>query len=236
MTATANHFEIEATPRQAMGKGNSRRLRREEKIPAVVYGGGKDALSITLERHKTYRALQNEAFYSHILTLKIDGTPELVILKDVARHPYLPHIQHVDFLRVREDEKLRMTIPLHFRGDDEAPGVKDAGGVISHIVSEVEVTCLPKDLPPFLELDISDMQLNQIKHLSDIVMPAGVECVALLHQNDQPVVSVHMPRIEEEPAPAEDAAPISAEVPAIEQKSEAEIAAEAAATTDKKKK
>jgi large subunit ribosomal protein L25 len=232
----SNHkFEIEAVVRHDMGKGASRRLRREKKLPGVLYGGGKEAVSLTFEQNKTAKALENEAFYSHILTLKIDGTPERVILKDVQRHPFKSNLLHVDFQRVRADEKLHMHVPLHFKGAELAPGVKDAGGLVSHILSDVEVSCFPDNLPEFLELDISDMQLNQIKHLSDIVLPKGVEIVALLHDNDKPVVSVHMPRIEEEPVETEEVAAAPSEVPAIAQKSEAELAA-AAKEDDKKKK
>lgn len=231
--ASNHRFEIEAVVRHDMGKGASRRLRRQEKVPGVIYGGGKNPVSLTFEHNKTAKALENEAFYSHILTLKIEGTPERVILKDVQRHPYKARILHVDFQRVRADEKLHMHVPLHFIGGDTAPGVKDAGGIVSHIMSDVEVSCFPDDLPEFLQIDISDMELNQIKHLSHIPLPKGVELVALLHDNDQPIVSVHMPRIEEEPVeePSVEAAP--SEVPATAQKSEAEIAEE---KTDEKKK
>jgi len=228
----ANHrFELEAVVRHDMGKGASRRLRREEKVPGVVYGGGKEAVSLTLEHNKASKALENEAFYSHILTLKIAGNAERVILKAVQRHPFKPRIQHLDFQRVRADEKLHMHVPLHFRGGESAQGVKD-GGLVSHIMSDVEVSCFPDDLPEFLELDISDMQLNQIKHLSEIPLPKGVELVALLHNNDQPVVSIHIPRVEEEPVVEETEAPAASEVPAMAQKSDAEIAAE----EEKKKK
>ncbi|HLB42113.1 MAG TPA: 50S ribosomal protein L25/general stress protein Ctc [Gammaproteobacteria bacterium] len=220
--ASNNKFEVEATVRQSqqIGKGASRRLRRDEKIPGIVYGGGKVPVSLTFEHNKVARALENEAFYSHILTLKVDSEPERVILKDVQRHPYQSRILHIDFQRVKADEKLHMNVPLHFLGGEKAPGVKDAGGLVSHIMSDVEVSCFPEDLPEYLELDISGMQLNQILHLSDIPLPKGIELVALLHDNDKPVVSVHMPRIEKEPEPTE--APISAEVPAIEQKAEGE--------------
>lgn len=216
--ASKKKFELEASVRHDIGKGASRRLRREEKVPGVLYGGGKDPLSLTLEHKNIAKSLENEAFYSHILTLKTDAESERVILKDVQRHPYKPRILHVDFQRVRADEKLHMHIPLHFVGADTAPGVKDMGGNVSHIVSDVEVSCLPDNLPEYLELDISDMQLNQIKHLSDIPLPQGVEIVALVHGDDKPVVSVHIPRVEEEPVIEETEAPAPSEVPAIAQK------------------
>ena len=221
--ASKNKFEVEATVRLVKGKGASRRLRREEKVPGVIYGGGKDPVSLTLEQNKMLKALSNEAFYSHILTLKTGTESERVILKDVQRHPYKAFLLHLDFQRVRSDEKLHMHVPLHFTGASEAPGVKDAGGIVSHIMSDVEVSCFPDDLPEFIALDLSAMELNQILHLSDIKLPKGVEIVSLLHENDKPVVSVHMPRIEVEPEIIPEEAPVApADVPAIEQKAEGE--------------
>ena len=221
--ASKTSFEVEAIVRHDMGKGASRRLRREEKVPGVIYGGGKAPVSLTFEHNKIMKSLSNEAFYSHILTLKTNNESERVILKDVQRHPYKPRITHVDFLRVRADEKLHMHVPLHFHGGELAPGVKDAGGLLSHIMSDVEVSCFPDDLPEYLELDVTQMQLNDILHLSDIKLPKGVEIVSILHGNDKPVVSVHMPRIEVEPEVIPTEAPeASAEVPALAQKSEGE--------------
>ncbi|VVC76700.1 50S ribosomal protein L25 [Aquicella siphonis] len=220
MASKKQKFEIEATVRHDMGKGASRRLRREQKVPGVIYGGGKAPVALTFEHKHVAKSLENEAFYSHILTLKTGSESERVILKDVQRHPYKPRVTHVDFQRVRADEKLHMHIPLHFVGADKAPGVKDAGGLVSHIMSDVEIACLPDDLPEFIEVDISEMQLNQILHLSDIKLPKGVEIVALSHDDDKPVVSVHMPRVEEEPVVEETEAPAPSEVPAIAQKGE----------------
>lgn len=214
-------FEIEVSVRHDMGKGASRRLRREEKVPGVIYGGGKAPVSLTIEHKLIAKSLENEAFYSHILTIKTGTESERAILKDVQRHPYKPRIQHIDFQRVRADEKLHMHIPLHFKGADVAPGVKDAGGIVSHIMSDVEVSCLPDNLPEYIELDISEMQLNQILHLSDIKLPKGVELVALTtHDDNKAVVSIHMPRVEEEPVVEETEAPAASEVPAIAQKGE----------------
>ncbi|MBV9575089.1 MAG: 50S ribosomal protein L25/general stress protein Ctc [Gammaproteobacteria bacterium] len=215
--ASKHKFELEAHVRHDIGKGASRRLRREEKVPGVVYGGGKAPVSLLLEHKHVAKSLENEAFYSHILTLKTGTESERVILKDVQRHPYKPRVLHVDFQRIRADEKLHMHIPLHFIGADKAPGVKDAGGLVSHIMTDVEVACLPDDLPEFIEIDISGMQLNQILHLSDIQLPTGVELVALTHDDDKAIVSVHMPRVEEEPVIPE-GAPTASEVPAIAQK------------------
>ncbi len=230
-------FEVEAIVRHDIGKGASRRLRLTEKVPGVVYGGGKNAVSLTIEHNKLARSLDNETFYSHILTLITGGESERVILKDVQRHPYKPRILHVDFQRVRADEKIHMHIPLHFIGGDKAPGVKDAGGIISHIMSDVEISCLPDHLPESLTIDVSELQLNQILHLSDIKLPKGVEIVALTHGDDRSVVSVHMPRIEEEPVITDEAAATApSEVPALEQKTEAEIEAEAKSDKGKPEK
>jgi large subunit ribosomal protein L25 len=197
-----NHsFEVEAEIRKDVGKGASRRLRHANLVPAVLYGAGEEPVSLTLDHNKTLHALSNEAFYSHILTLKLKGKHEKVILKDMQRHPAKPRILHMDFLRVRADQKLQMHVPLHFIGEEEAPGLKE-GGVISHLISDLEVSCLPADLPEFIELDISQLGLNQTLHLSNIPLPKGVELVAFAHgveEHDRPVVSMHVPRqIEEE--------------------------------------
>jgi large subunit ribosomal protein L25 len=221
--ASTNQFHIEASVRQEIGKGASRRLRHQEKVPGVVYGGGQDSRSLTLEHKAIIKALKNEAFYSHILTLAIDGQIERVILKDLQRHPYKPRILHIDFQRIKADEKLNMHIPLHFIGGEDAPGIKE-GGIISHIISDVEVSCLPDNLPEYLEIDVSQMALNQILHLSDIKLPKGVEIPALTHDDNKSVVSLHLPRIqaEEEPEAAESEEIAPSEVPASAQKGEEE--------------
>jgi large subunit ribosomal protein L25 len=213
-------FEIDASLRSDTGKGASRRLRHAEKLPGIVYGGGKEPVSLTLEHKTLAKALENEAFYSHILTLKTGSSSERVILKDLQRHPYRPLILHVDFQRIRADEKIHMHVPLHFIGAEEAPGVKIAGGIVSHLMNDVEVTCLPDDLPEYIKVDISKMELNDILHLSDLTLPKGVESIALNHGNDKGIVSIHMPRIEEEPVVEEEITP--ADVPAIEQTAESE--------------
>ncbi len=194
-------FELEAEVRADIGKGASRRLRHADKVPAVIYGGGEKPVSLTLDHNKTLHALSHEAFYSHILTLKIGKAVEKVILKDVQRNPAKPRIAHIDFLRVRADQKLHMHVPLHFTGAEEAPGTK-AGGVVSHLMNDLEVNCLPADLPEYIEVDISGMALDQTLHLTDLKLPKGIELVAFAHGvegHDHPVVSIHIPRtIEEE--------------------------------------
>lgn len=233
--ATNNKFALEAELRNDTGRGASRRLRREEKVPGILYGGGKEPQAILLEHNKLLRALANEAFYSHILTLTTNAETERVILKDVQRHPYKARVLHIDFQRVRADEKLYMNVPLHFVGADKAPGVKD-GGIVSHIMSDVEISCLPDDLPEYLEVNISEMQLNDLLHLSDIKLPKGVDVVDLTRGDDKPVVSIHMPRIEEEPVAEPTEAPAPSEVPAMAQKAETAPEGEAPKEEKKEKK
>lgn len=215
-------FEVEANVRNDYGKGASRRLRREDKVPAIVYGAGEDSIALTLEHNKIAKALESEAFYSRILTLKTGENSERVILKAIQRHPYKAKVMHVDFQRVRADEKITMNVPLHFIGAEKSPGVK-AGGLVSHIMSDVEISCFPDKLPEYIEIDLTTMELNDTKHMSDLVLPEGVEIEGLSPDSDQAIVSIHLPRAEEE-IPIE--APVATEVPAIAQKSEAEIAAE----------
>ncbi|MDH5191902.1 MAG: 50S ribosomal protein L25/general stress protein Ctc [Gammaproteobacteria bacterium] len=214
-------FELNAEARTDVGKGASRRLRREEKVPAVVYGAGKDAVSLTMQHNELMHALENEAFYSHILDLKVNGKGEQVILRDLQRHPSKPRILHADFQRVSASEKIHMHVPLHFIGEEVAPGVKIDGGIVSHLKNDVEITCLPKDLPEYIEVDISNLGLNESVHLSELKLAAGVEIpeLALGEEHDHAVVSIHLPRAakEAEETPEAEAAPeaeASAEKPA----------------------
>jgi large subunit ribosomal protein L25 len=189
-----NDFVLEASLRSDLGKGASRRLRREGKVPAVLYGGHKDAASVTMDHNDLFHHLENEAFYSHILTIKVDGKTEQAVLKDLQRHPYKPVIMHVDFQRVSASEKIRMHVPLHFVGGDVAPGVKVGGGIVTHNMNEVEVSCLPKDLPEFIEVNLSNCELNHSIHMSELTLGAGVELVELAHGHDLPVGGVHATR------------------------------------------
>lgn len=205
---STNQFEIDAHLRDDIGKGASRRLRHANKLPAVVYGAGEPAVSLTLDHNQMYHSLTNEAFYSRILTLKINGKSEKVILKAMQRNPAKPRIAHMDFLRVRADQKLYMHVPLHFTHAENAPGAKE-GGVFSHNISDVEVSCLPANLPEFIEVDLNDFALDQTMHLSELKLPNGVELVAFAHGvegHDLPVVSLHIPRIIEEEVPVVEAA------------------------------
>jgi large subunit ribosomal protein L25 len=211
-------FVVTATPRTTQGTGASRRLRRTGKVPAIVYGGKKDPLMLEVDHNELWKQLKHEAFYSQILTLKIGNDSEQVVLKDLHRHPVRETIMHMDLQRILADVAIRMRVPLHFKGEEVAPGVKTGGGIFEHVMNEVEVECLPKDLPEFIEVDVSAMNVNDSIHLSQLVIPAGVELLDLKHGNDGSVVSVHLPRAakeETEEAPAEGA---TAEVPASAQK------------------
>ena len=204
-------FELVADPRDGVqGKGASRRLRRSGKVPAILYGGKQEPRQIILDHQNLLTLLVNERFYTTILSLKINGETQPAILKDVQRHPAKNQILHMDLQRVSEDEKIRMRIPLHFVGAGSAPGVKTQGGVVSHLLNDVVVNCLPKDLPEYIEVDMSAMVMNEMKRLSDLPLPEGVELVDLAHGRDEAVVSIHHPRAEEVETPAEGAAAAAA--------------------------
>jgi large subunit ribosomal protein L25 len=199
-------FELIAEFRDAQGKGASRRLRRANKVPAILYGGHRDPRPLALDHAKLMQLLDNERFYSTIINLKVGDLNQAAILKDVQRHPAKNAIVHVDLQRVLEDEKIRITIPLHFKGEAGSPGVKK-GGIVSHLRNEIEVSCLPKDLPEFVEVDLSTMDINQMMYLADLPVPEGVEILELTHGRNSPVVSIHHARAQEEAeAPAADAA------------------------------
>jgi large subunit ribosomal protein L25 len=204
-------FELVAEFRETQGKGASRRLRHEGKVPAILYGGHLEARALTLSHQKLSIMLENERFYSTILNLKVGDQTQAAILKDVQRHPFKNAILHIDFQRVEENEKIRISIPLHFKGEAISPGVKSQGGLVSHMRTEVEVSCLPKDLPEFIEVDISGLSLNESIHLSQLKIPAGVQLVDLAKE-DAAVVAIHSPRAEEpEPTAAAAGAPAAAE-------------------------
>src|ERR1700757_397476 len=199
-------FTFGADVRGTQGKGASRRLRHSGKVPAVLYGAHKDAQPLTLDQQNLLTMIADERFYSSIVRLKIGEQTQEAIVKDVQMHPAKNLVVHVDLQRVVENEKIRIRLPIHFKGESASPGVKTQGGVVSHMRADVEVSCLPKDLPEFLELDLSGMSLNETKFLADIPLPAGVS-IPELTQRNAPVVSIHAPRAEEpEPVAAEAAA------------------------------
>ncbi|MGH8451739.1 50S ribosomal protein L25/general stress protein Ctc [Pseudomonas sp.] len=185
-------FTLNAQARTDLGKGASRRLRHAANIPAVVYGGGKAAESVTILAKEIAKLFENEAAYSHVIELNVDGAKQNVIVKAMQRHPSKQFIMHADFVRVVAGQKLTAIVPVHFIGE-EAPIKK--GGEISHVVNEIEVTCLPKDLPEFIEVDLANAEIGAIIHLSDLKAPKGVEFVALAHGDDKAVANVHAPRV-----------------------------------------
>lgn len=194
-------FELEIEPRETLGKGASRRLRRcEDKVLGVVYGGEEKAQPITLPHHHVVKALENEAIFSHILTLISNGKKQKVVLKDIQRHPYKPRIMHMDFMRINENKPIIMHVPLHFPGQETAPGVVLGGGIVTHHMVELEIKCLPRDLPEFIEIDLANAELDTVVHLSHIKLPKGVELTAAVHgaEDDLPVVSIHKPKRVEE--------------------------------------
>jgi large subunit ribosomal protein L25 len=190
-------FVIEAFPRDDQGRGASRRLRREErKIPAIIYGGHKDATAISIWHNELKKALENEAFYSHVLTIELNGEKESVILKDLQRHPYKPLLSHADFQRVNKDEEIFVHVPLHLVNEETAPAIKTFGGVAFRLMTQVEVACLPQNLPEFIEIDLFDVEMDGIVHMSDLKLPEGVRIPALQHgaEHDQAIVTINKPK------------------------------------------
>jgi large subunit ribosomal protein L25 len=183
-------IEIKAVKRDVKGTGASRRLRRAGSVPGVVYGAGKDAVNIELNTKELFLQFRHEAFHASILSLNLDGKKEDVLLRDFQMHPVRNSIQHMDFQRVNANEKVHVKIPFHFLHEDTAPGVKVGGGIVAHIMTEAEVSCLPKDLPEFIEVDLAALELGDSVHLSQITLPKGVEFVALAHGNDAAVAAI----------------------------------------------
>lgn len=200
----ADQFELIARIRARTGTNLVRRLRREGDVPAILYGGGKANLSIAVNHDVLFHSLEKEEFHSAIIIINTDGKKEQAILRDVQRHPHKINILHADFQRVDEDRLLTMSLPIHFIGEEECTGVKTGGGVISHLMNDIEVSCLPKDLPEIIELDLSNLGLSESLHLSDIKLPEGVNITTLMHddnnEHDYAVVSVVPRRVEIESA------------------------------------
>lgn len=207
----AEEFDLIAENREDMGKGASRRLRRKGLVPAIIYGAGRPPRALAFDHNKVLKQLESESFYSSVLNIKVGDKSQAAILKDLQRHPARRQILHMDFQRIVEDEAIRMNVPIHFLGEDVAPGVKLGGGKVSHLMTDVEVTCLPKDLPEFLEVDVSALELDGMLHLSDIKLPSGVEIPELAQgpEHDQAIVAIHVIKA----APVEEAAPEEAAEP-----------------------
>ena len=190
----SDDFDLIAELREDQGKGASRRLRHQGKVPAIIYGAGRPPRSLSFDQNKVLMQLENESFYSSILNIKVNDKSQAAILKDLQRHPAKQMIMHMDFQRIVDDVEIKMNVPLHFIGEEVAPGVKTGGGSISRLLNDVEISCLPKHLPEYLEVDISELELDEMLSLSEIKLPEGVEIPQLAPgiDNDQPMVSIHV--------------------------------------------
>jgi len=236
-------IEVIAQTRNLQGTGASRRLRRSGKVPGILYGGKKPAVTIELDHNPLYHHLRNEKFHASILTLALDGAKEQVLLRSVNMHPYKLEVQHIDFQRVSADEKVHMKVPLHFVKAEQAPAIKEQGGLITHVLNEIDIRCLPADLPEFVEVDLSGLAVGHSIHVRELVLPKGVE-LALKGTEDPTVASAQIPKaaiaeeeeaaaaaaaagVEGAVAPAAEAVPAAADVPTVKQKApEAAPAAE----------
>jgi large subunit ribosomal protein L25 len=214
-------IELAAEFRNDEGKGASRRLRHAGRVPAILYGGAQPPRMLSLDHQKLVILVENEKFYSTIIGVKVGAETQAAVVKDLQMHPAKPQVLHVDLQRVFDNEKIRLRLPIHFKGEAGSPGVKLQGGLISHRLADIEVQCLPKDLPEEIVLDLSQMKLNETKSISDIPLPAGVVATAVIQGKDQVVVSIHSPRAEEpEAKSAEVAAAPAADAKKAEGKKE----------------
>ena len=211
-------IEISARKREAQGTGASRRLRRSGRVPGIVYGGDQDAVRIDLDHKDLFFNLRNEKFHASILTLDLGGEKQQVLLRAVNMHPFKPQVQHVDFQRVSKDRKIHMKVPLHFVNAEKSPGVKEQGGIVNHVLNELDIVCLPGDLPEFVEVDLGGLSVGHSLHVRQLPLPKGVELA--LHKDEDPVVAtVVVPALvtEEEEAAQAAAAVAPSEVPTTEQ-------------------
>ena len=226
-------IEISASKRTLQGKGASRRLRGSGKVPGIIYGGDNPAQAVELDHNNLYHKLKLEAFHASILSLELDGKKEQVLLRDLQMHPFKLQVQHIDFQRIDQNKKVHMKVPLHFINADIAPGVKVSGGIVSHILAELDVSCLPKDLPEFISVDLSNLASGNSLHLSDLSLPQGVEIPALIRGENLPVATIIIPRA----VAAEEAAAAvaAADVPTTVQKKESAVKEGDKKDTGKKK-
>jgi len=210
-------FDLIAELREDQGKGASRRLRHQGKVPAIIYGAGRPSRALMFDQNKVLQQLDNEAFYSSVLNIKVGDKSQAAILKDLQRHPAKHMIMHLDFQRIVDDVEIKMNVPLHFIGEEIAPGVKVGGGKVSHLMNDVEISCLPKHLPEYIEVDVSELELDAMLSLSDIKLPTGVEIPALAQgpENDHGIVSIHVIK----------AAPVEEDIDEVEAAGEADAGA-----------
>ena len=214
----AEKFDLIAEFRTDMGKGASRRLRHQGMVPAIIYGAGRPPRALAFDQNKVLKQLESESFYSSVLNIKVGETSQAAIVKDLQRHPSKRQILHMDLQRIVEDEQIRVNVPIHYIGEEVAIGVKDGGGKVAHLMTDVEVTCLPKNLPEYFEVDISALELDEMLHLSDIKLPDGVEIPQLAQspEHDHAIVSIHVIK----------AAPVEEEVEEVEEEGVEEAAEE----------
>jgi large subunit ribosomal protein L25 len=216
----SDDFDLIAEIREDQGKGASRRLRHQGLVPAIIYGAGRPPRALVFDHNRVIQQLDNEKFYSSVLNIKVGEKSQAAILKDVQRHPSKPQVMHLDFQRIVEDQEIKMLVPIHFLGEDVAPGVKRGGGKPQHMMTEVEVVCLPRHLPEYLEIDVSELELDEMLKLSDIKLPEGVSIPALAQgeEADRAVVSIHVIKevVIEEPEEGEETpeVPVAGEEPA----------------------
>jgi large subunit ribosomal protein L25 len=224
-------IEITARKREMQGTGAARRLRRLGRVPGIVYGGEQGAVNIELDHKDLYQNLRNERFHASILTLELGGAKEQVLLRAVNMHPYKAQVQHVDFQRVSKDRKIHMKVPLHFVNAEKSPGVKDQGGVASHVLNELDITCFPADLPEFIEVDLGSLAVGNSIHARDLSLPKGVE-LALKKEENPVVATVVVPTlVTEEEEAAEAVAVAPSEIPTTEQEAPAKEGEQPAGTT-----
>ena len=217
----SDDFDLIAEIREDSGKGASRRLRHAGKVPAIIYGAGRPPRALTFDHNKVLIQLENESFYSSVLNIKVGDKSQAAILKDLQRHPARNQIIHMDFQRILADQEIKMNVPLHFINEDIAVGVKQGGGVVARVMTDVEIVCLPKHLPEYLEVDLAELELDQMLHLSDIKLPEGVEIPELAQgpEHDHAIVSIHVIKaapIEEDEIEVAEGAAEAGEEPAAE--------------------
>lgn len=213
-------IEISARKRVLQGKGASRRLRGSGVVPGIIYGGENPAQSIELDHNNLYHKLKLEAFHASILSLDVEGQKERVLLRDIQMHPFKLQVLHIDFQRVDPNKKIHMKVPLHFINADIAPGVKLSGGIVSHVLTELDISCLPKDLPEFISVDLAELASGNTVHLNDLQLPEGVEIPALVKGDNLPVATIIIPRAVAAEEAAETVA--AADIPTTVQKKEAD--------------
>jgi len=234
----AEKFDLIAENREDMGKGASRRLRRKGLVPAIIYGAGRPPRALAFDHNKVVKQLENESFYSSVLNVKVGDKSQAAIVKDLQRHPAKRQIMHIDLQRIVEDEVIRMNVPIHLLNKDDAVGVKEGGGKVSHLITDIEVVCLPRDLPEYLDVDVAELELDELLYISDIPLPEGVEIPALAQgpEANRPIVSIHIIKevvIEEEEEILEEG--IAEEAVEGEELAEGEAPAEEAPSGEKPK-